>query len=136
MDVSRVNGAGYQPPPPPPPTSGSSQPVASPETNVSVPAPRIIPSGDAVVSDSFDTRAEGRAEGTDALRRAVGAINTTMASYSRHMSVTFHEATGRNSVTVYDSETNEAVREIPPQRVLDAHANLLELAGLFVDSRG
>jgi len=39
-------------------------------------------------------------------------------------------------VTVYNSDTNEVVREIPPDRVLDVHANVMEMAGLFMDTRG
>ena len=45
-------------------------------------------------------------------------------------------ATQWNDDEAVVAETNEAVREIPPQRVLDAHASLLELAGLFMDTRG
>jgi flagellar protein FlaG len=83
-----------------------------------------------------EVRERSESMGMDALSRAVSAINTSISSHSRHLSVSFHEATGRRMVTVYDSETNEAIREIPPQRVLDAHASILELAGLFVDRRG
>jgi flagellar protein FlaG len=77
-----------------------------------------------------------RFENSEMLTRAIGEINNSISTYSRHLSVSFHEATGRRMVTVYDSVTNEAVREIPPQRVLDAHASILELAGLFMDTRG
>jgi flagellar protein FlaG len=52
------------------------------------------------------------------------------------MSIGHHEATGRTMVTVYNTDTTEVIREIPPERVLDAHASLLEMAGLFMDKRG
>jgi uncharacterized FlaG/YvyC family protein len=39
-------------------------------------------------------------------------------------------------VTVRNTETGETVREIPPEAVLEAHAHMLELAGLFLDVRG
>lgn len=76
------------------------------------------------------------APGLDSLRRAVTSVNTSIASHMRHLSINVHQATGRHIVTVYDSETNQAIREIPPERVLDAHASILEIAGLFVDRRG
>jgi flagellar protein FlaG len=121
MDVNRT-GAGYAAP-----TSGSGE-VAPP------PPPMPIPGSSGGAASEFP--AGDHVETTETLRRAVGEINASMATHGRHLSIEFHEPTGRRMVTVYDSETNEAIREIPPQRVLDAHANLLELAGLFVDSRG
>jgi flagellar protein FlaG len=37
-------------------------------------------------------------------------------------------------VKVMDINTNEVIREIPPEKVLDAFAAALELAGVFVDT--
>jgi flagellar protein FlaG len=85
---------------------------------------------------AVEPQAPERTDSPDVLSRAVGEINSSIAIHGRHLSVSVHEATGRRMVTVYDSVTNEAVREIPPQRVLDAHASILELAGLFMDTRG
>ena len=118
MDVARLENTGYQAPPPP-------QPVA--------PA-RSAPQAEPVTV--YESRATDDSRGIEPLRRAVAAVNTSIASYMRHLSINIHEATGRHMVTVYDSETNQAIREIPPERVLDAHASILELAGLFMDRRG
>jgi flagellar protein FlaG len=63
-------------------------------------------------------------------------VNASIASYRRHLDIRVHEATGQRMVRVYNSETNDVVREIPSEQVLDAHAHLLELAGLFMDTRG
>ena len=120
MDVNRLDGVAVQPPPPP---------VARP-ANGAVQVQAEVPQAQA-----YDSRAE-YVENIDTLRRAVAAVNTSIASHMRHLSINFHEPTGRHIVTVYDSETNQAIREIPPQRVLDAHASILEIAGLFVDRRG
>ena len=117
MDVTRI--ADYQPPPPTPPAR-----VEAPIAPVAPPEPPSY------------VAAERQGDSHGALDRAVRAINSTISNYSRHLGISFHEPTRRNVVTVYDSTTNEAIREIPPQRVLDAHASLLELAGLFVDQRG
>jgi flagellar protein FlaG len=70
------------------------------------------------------------------LERAVAELNQSLASYARHMSISMHQATGRAMVTVYNTDTREIIREIPPEKVLDAHASLMEIAGLFVDTRG
>jgi|GEM_PF-733418 len=70
------------------------------------------------------------------LERAVTELNHSLTPHTRHMSVGRHEATGRTMIRVYNTTTAEVIREIPPERVLDAHASLLELAGLFMDTRG
>jgi flagellar protein FlaG len=36
---------------------------------------------------------------------------------------------------VIDENTNEVVREIPPEKILDVMASIMELAGLIVDER-
>jgi len=77
-----------------------------------------------------------RAEGRDSLRRAVDEINSSIAIYRRHLGIRYHEPTNRRIVTVFDSDTNEVLREIPPESVLEAHANMLEMVGLFVNTRG
>ena len=119
MDVNRLENAGVQAPAPPPvrATNGGTYAAAAP----AAPEPR---------------QTEPQAPGIESLRRAVATLNTSIASHMRHLSINFHEPTGRHVVTVYDSETNQAIREIPPEKVLDAHASILELAGLFVDRRG
>jgi flagellar protein FlaG len=38
-------------------------------------------------------------------------------------------------VKVIDENTGEVIREIPPKKILDMVANMLELAGLLVDER-
>ena len=121
MDVNRLGNPGTQAPPSQLQTAGANAQTVAQTPIAPMPAP----------VETRETSSE-----PDPLSRAVTAVNTSIASYSRHMSIKFHEPTGRRIVTVYDSETNEAVREIPPERVLDAHASLLELAGLFMDQRG
>jgi len=133
MDVTRTGNVQAAPPPPPPSTAGTY--VGAPAAAPAAPAP-VAPAPAPSAPLPTDSRPGERAIEADPLPRAVREINTSIQTYGRHLDVRFHEATGRRVVTVYDSVTNEAVREIPPERVLDAHANILELAGLFVDSRG
>jgi flagellar protein FlaG len=134
MDVSRINGNGYSAPaPPPPPSPGSGEFAPAP------PTPLPQESSAPVVTESRGSERAERAERTesrDSLQRAVGEINSSVAIYRRHLGVRFHEPSGRRVVTVYDSDTNEAIREIPPESVLEAHANMLEMVGLFMDTRG
>lgn len=47
----------------------------------------------------------------------------------------YHEATKRVSITVYDKDTKEVIREIPPEKSLDMLEKMWELAGMVVDDR-
>jgi len=125
MDVNRISN--YQTPPPQISSQGVDVPTPMPVQSTQTPAP--------VESYDASTGSNERGGG-ESLQRAVVEINSSLAIHGRHLSVQMHEATGRHIVTVYDSETNEVVREIPPARVLDAHANVLAMAGLLMDTRG
>jgi flagellar protein FlaG len=123
MDVNRVDHASAPPPPVPRPT-GSADAAPVIEFPAVSAAPAIEP----------PNRPAERI--VDDLPRAVGELNQTLSSHHRHLSISMHQATGRRVVTVYDTDTNEVIREIPPERVLDAHASLLQMAGLILDVRG
>ena len=46
-----------------------------------------------------------------------------------------HKATNQIMVKVIDKDTNEVIREIPSEKILDMVAKMWELNGLFVDER-
>jgi len=134
--------------------------VAIPQPQVQMPAPAPVPVGNGAGLDApapvevqsaaavvqiqsqeparspVGTGAASERDSGELLQLAVREVNTIMASHGRHLNIRMHEATGRRIVAVYDSASNEVVREIPPESVLDAHASMLELAGLFMDTRG
>lgn len=47
----------------------------------------------------------------------------------------YHEETKRVSITVIDKETNEVIREIPPEETLEMVEKMWELAGILVDEK-
>ena len=51
------------------------------------------------------------------------------------LSFKYHDDTNRISITVTDSDTDEVIREIPPEKALDMLAKAWEMAGLLVDER-
>lgn len=68
----------------------------------------------------------------DDLNRHVKQANTM-----KHTALSFkyHDDTNRISITVTDSDTDEVIREIPPEKALDMLAKAWELAGLMVDEK-
>ncbi len=66
---------------------------------------------------------------------AVEEINKVLHYMNERLEFSVHEATNRVMVRVLDRETDEVLREIPPEQILDLVAKLQELVGLLVDKR-
>ncbi len=67
-------------------------------------------------------------------------ISDSVSRANRHMEKTrceysYHEATKRVSIKVFDDETGEVIREIPPEKSLDMLQKMWEMAGILVDER-
>ena len=69
------------------------------------------------------------------LAAAIAQANRMLELHNRSFQFTVHEPTREIIVRVIDTETEEVVKEIPPEEILDLVARLWELAGLFVDER-
>ncbi len=70
---------------------------------------------------------------SEQVKSAVDNINNQLRRTS--CSFKYHEETNRISITVRDKDTDEVIREIPPEKALDMIAKAWELAGLMVDER-
>lgn len=69
------------------------------------------------------------------VKSAIDDINKKIRPTHTQCEFKYHEPTKRISITVRDSETNEVIKEIPPEKTLDVIAKTLELAGLLVDEK-
>lgn len=67
------------------------------------------------------------------VKSAVDDLNKQIRS--TRCSFKYHEETNRISITVIDKDTDEVIKEIPPEKTLDMIAKAWELAGLMVDER-
>jgi len=71
------------------------------------------------------------------LRLAAEVMNEAMKIYNYHLQFRVHKASGRIQVKVIDSQTEQTVREIPPEQLLDCSAHIKEMidrmAGILVD---
>lgn len=69
------------------------------------------------------------------IKSALSDINQKIRPTHTQCEFKYHEQTKRISITVKDSDTNEVIREIPPEKTLDMIAKSLELAGILVDEK-
>jgi len=70
------------------------------------------------------------------LEEVIQESNRMIFGDNEKFAFTIHEGTGRFLVRLVDRETEEVVREIPPEKLLDLIANIWEMVGIFVDERG
>lgn len=69
------------------------------------------------------------------LSEAIERANKAIVGTKREFQYKKHDIINAFTVKVINSETKEIVREIPPEKILDLVANLMELAGLLVDEK-
>lgn len=69
------------------------------------------------------------------LLKAIESTNEKLQTYNSKIEFYIHEKTRDIMVRVVDVETGEIKREVPPKKMEDIMANILEKAGLLIDER-
>ncbi|HZJ76110.1 MAG TPA: flagellar protein FlaG [Oscillospiraceae bacterium] len=69
------------------------------------------------------------------LIHAVDRANKSFQPFDRRFEISIHEKTRSVMIKVINSINDEVIREIPPEKVLDMVAHMLEVAGIIVDER-
>jgi len=67
------------------------------------------------------------------LQQAVTMANQLVSEEMRRLSFDVHEETDRMVVRVIDLDTNEVIRQIPPEQVLASLVELRRFVGLLLD---
>ena len=70
------------------------------------------------------------------LQRAVEETNRLIFKDKGRFEFKIHERTNRMMVKLVDKETDEVLKEIPPEKILDLVASIWDLVGILVDERG
>ena len=63
----------------------------------------------------------------------VQEANARLMPTNKGFAYDFHEPTNRIIVRVIDRDTDEVIREIPPEKILNATEKMLELVGVIFD---
>lgn len=66
---------------------------------------------------------------------AVEGINNAVEHIARGLRFSIHEGTERMMVRVVNISTDEIIKELPPEEVLDTVARIREMIGLLIDER-
>lgn len=74
-------------------------------------------------------------EQNEKIRKSVEELNKKIGHQHVEAQFGIHEATNRVTIKIVDQDTNEVIREVPPEKTLDMIAKAWELAGLLVDEK-
>ena len=69
------------------------------------------------------------------LQKTIDNANHRIFGSGREVAYNVHEGTGQYMFKIIDSETKEILKEVPPEKTLDAIAKMWELAGIFYDKK-
>ncbi len=69
------------------------------------------------------------------LQEKVAQLNQHMQSLNRNLQFSVDEVSGDTVVTVVDAETEEVVRQIPSQEVLDARNAVEQYRGILLETK-
>ncbi|MCG8540266.1 MAG: flagellar protein FlaG [Clostridia bacterium] len=69
------------------------------------------------------------------IKEAIENTNRKLVSTDRKFEFSINEETNDVIIRVINKETDEVIREIPSEKILDMVAKMMELAGLFIDEK-
>lgn len=72
----------------------------------------------------------------DDLQKAIDDTNRILFGKNDRFEFKIHEGTNRMIVKLVDNETDEIIKEIPSEKILDLVASIWDLVGILVDERG
>lgn len=84
---------------------------------------------------------DGKGTGKDGMaseqqiKDAISKANSKLKMHRTRCEFSYHEETKRVSIKVLDEDTEEVIREIPPEQTLEMVEKMWELAGLLVDEK-
>lgn len=69
------------------------------------------------------------------IKAEISKANSRLKTHNTRCEFNYHEATRRVSIKVMDRETEEVIREIPPEKTLEMIQKMWELAGFLIDEK-
>ncbi|MDR1664080.1 MAG: flagellar protein FlaG [Clostridiales bacterium] len=135
MDVSSIGAMTYEAPVAMP----QAAPAPQPQVVESVGAPSVEVSaqngGGNIQAGQPGQPTEKEQPSTEEVSKTIEQINKSLAVFNREMHISVHSKVNRLMIKVMDTKENKVIREIPPEKVLDAFARTLELAGILMDTK-
>lgn len=69
------------------------------------------------------------------VKNAIDTANGSLKTSRTSARFKYHEATKQVSIKIVDDETQEVIKEIPPEKSIEMLEKMLELSGILVDEK-
>ena len=79
------------------------------------------------------TAEEMQSAENEKLKKAIERMNEQLPNSEAKFGI--HEATNRVMIKLVDKDTQEVIKEIPPEKTLDMLAKSMEIAGVLLDQK-
>ncbi|MEG0254344.1 flagellar protein FlaG [Vagococcus sp.] len=70
------------------------------------------------------------------LQKVIDQSNKHLLGKGAKLTYKVHESTKKTIITLVDIKTEEVIREIPSEKMLDSIANIWEMVGIIVNKKG
>lgn len=80
-----------------------------------------------------ETFKEPSSADNDKIKKTIEKMNAQLPNSEAKFGI--HEATNRVMIKLVDKDTQEVIKEFPPEKTLDMLAKCMELAGVLVDEK-
>jgi flagellar protein FlaG len=90
---------------------------------------------DPIKLETAMTEMDGDGKTEEFLQKLIDQVNSRLSGGNRVFNYSRHEKTGQLVIKILDRDTKEVVREIPPEKSLDAVARMWDMMGIFVDNK-
>lgn len=67
--------------------------------------------------------------------RRLENVYKEMTGRETTLDISIHEKTNQIMVKVLNKETGELIREVPPEKIVDLVASMMEMAGIIIDKK-
>lgn len=89
--------------------------------------------GNVELEDMNNPFEQGKEPAKSTIDSAISGMNAKMSK--TRCAYAYDEDTKRITIKVYDDETNELIREVPPEKSLEVLKKVWELAGIIIDEK-
>ncbi|HEC74364.1 MAG TPA: flagellar protein FlaG [Methylophaga aminisulfidivorans] len=86
-------------------------------------------------TDALSQQPNQQQQQTEALREKVAQLNDYMQNLNRNLQFTVDDQSGDTVVRVVDSETEEVVRQIPSEEILEARHAAEKYRGILLETK-
>jgi flagellar protein FlaG len=84
---------------------------------------------------AIEQKKETQEVSKEQLEKVVKGMNEFLQPSQTSLKFKLHEELKEYYVQIIDERTNEVIREIPPKKLLDMYAAMMEFVGLIVDKK-